>query len=82
MLETVQKKSIFLIFVCGEAQTMEWPVLLLLFFFFFFLLALLSYYRIYARYRKTYENKSVDASDTRYCEKFQPFVTSIFAKNH
>ncbi len=40
------------LFVCGEAQTLEWSVLLLLFFFFFFffllLLALLSYYRIYA----------------------------------
>ncbi len=70
-------------FVCGEAQTMEWSVLLLLLllFFFFFLLALLSYYRIYERYRKTYKNKSVDTSDTRYCAKFQPFVTSIFAKN-
>ncbi len=46
-----------------------------------FLLALLLYYRIYGRYRKTYENKSVDTSDIRYCAKFQPFVTSIFARN-
>ncbi len=47
-------------------------------FFFFLLLALLSYYQIYARYRKTY--KSIDASDIRYCAKFQLCVTSIFVK--
>ena len=62
-------------FVCGEAQTIEWLLLLLL------LLVLLSYYWIYARYRKTYENKSVDTSDIRYQANFQPSVTSIFAKN-
>ena len=62
--------------VCGEAQTMEW---LLLLFLFFFLLALLLYYRIYARYRKTYKNKSVDTSEIRYCAKFQASLTSIFA---
>ncbi len=45
------------------------------------LAASLSYYRIYARYRKPYKNKSVDTSGIRYCAKFQPFVTSIFAKN-
>ncbi len=55
---------------------MEWLVL-----FMFFLLVLLLYYRIYARYRKTYENKSVDTSNTRYCAKFQPFATSTYAKN-
>ncbi len=66
-------------FVCGEAQTMEWSVLLLLLL--LFLLALLLYYRIYARYRKTYKNKSVDTSDIGYCAKFQPIVTCIFAKN-
>ncbi len=54
---------------------------MLLLLFFFLLLALLTYYQIYARYRKTYTNKSVDTSDLRYCAKFQPFVTSIFAKN-
>ncbi len=74
-------KNVDLFFVCGEAQTLEWSVLLLLLLLFFFLLALLSYYRIYARYRKTYKNKSVDTKDIRYCAKFQPFVTSIFAKN-
>ena len=30
---------------------------------------------------RTYKNKSVDTSDIRYCAKFQPFVTSNFAKN-
>ncbi len=62
-------------FVCGEAQTIEWLLLLLL------LLVLLLYYWIYARYRKTYKNKSVDTSDIRYRANFQPSVTSIFAKN-
>ncbi len=75
------KSAKIIVFVCGEAQTLEWSVLLLLLFFFFFLLALLSYYRIYTRYRKTYKNKSVDTSDIRYCAKFQPIVTSNFAKN-
>ena len=42
---------------------------------------LLSYYRIYTRYRKSYRNKIVDTSDTRYCAKFQPFVTSNNANN-
>ncbi len=31
--------------------------------------------------QKTYKNNKVDTSDTRYCAKFQPFVTSIHAKN-
>ncbi len=66
-------------FVCGEAQTMEWwwwffLLLLLL------LLALLSYFWIYARYRKIYKNKSVDTSEIRYCAKFQTSVTCIFTK--
>ena len=71
-------------FVCGEAQTMEWWwwwwFFFFFFFFFFLLLALLSYYRIYARYRKTYKNKSVDKSEIRYCAKFQTSVTCIFTK--
>ncbi len=31
--------------------------------------------------QKNYENKSVDTSEIKYCAKFQPSVTSIFAKN-
>ncbi len=71
------------LFVCGEAQTLDWSVLLLLLLLLLllFLLALLSYYRIYAQYRKTYKNKSVDTKDLRYCAKFQPFVSCIFAEN-
>ncbi len=49
------------LFVCGEAQTLEWLLLLLFFFFFFFffffLLALLSYYQIYTQYRKTFKTE-------------------------
>ena len=75
----IQPIKIYYFIVCGEAQTMEWLVLLFFFFFFFFL-ALLSYCQIHARYRKTYENKSVDTSDIRYCAKFQPSVTNNFAK--
>ncbi len=56
----------------------EWLVFLFLF---LLLLALLSYYGIYARCRKTYNNKSVDTGETRYCTKFQPFVAIIYAKN-
>ncbi len=31
--------------------------------------------------KNLYKNKSVDNSDIRYCVKFQPFLTSVFAKN-
>ncbi len=41
----------------AKPRPWEWSMLLLLLLFFFFLLALLLYYRIYARYRKTYKNE-------------------------
>ncbi len=43
----------FLIFVCGEAQTMEQSMLLLLFFFFFFFLGGLLWFSIFFKILKS-----------------------------